>query len=99
MIDPLFRKTIFLAPDHGGDNIKGGGHPSDSTVSADEEIQDALGNMTPGRAGIPGTNDPGPGGSRTNTGQGKPLDDEETRESPGRSPGRPTGEGSGAGSG
>lgn len=71
--------------------MKGGGHPSDETVPADEEIADAFGQMTPQRRGMPGTNDPGVPGSRTERGQGKPLEDESARADP--HPGPQTGEG------
>ncbi|HEX8295572.1 MAG TPA: hypothetical protein VF593_04695 [Chthoniobacteraceae bacterium] len=86
---------IFFMADHGGNSIKGGGHPSDEAVSADEEISDALGELVPQRSGIPGTNDPGTPGSRTFTGQDKPMDDESARAHP--HPGPDTGEGSGSG--
>src|SRR4051812_25457657 len=81
----------FMMADHGGDSVKGGGHPADETVSADEEIRDAMGEMTPQRRGTPGTNDPGVPGSRTETGRGKPERDESARAHP--HPGPQTGEG------
>jgi hypothetical protein len=93
---PLNRAAIFHMPEHGGDSVKGGGHPSDETVSAEEEIRDAFGQMTPQRRGMPGTNDPGVPGSRTHMGQGKPMEDESARAHP--HPGPQTGEG-GTGSG
>ncbi len=86
---------FFRMPDHGGNSIKGGGHPADETVPAEEEIRDALGEMTPQRSGIPGTNDPGVPGSRTHMGQDKPLEDESARSHPHSGP--QTGEGSGTG--
>jgi hypothetical protein len=52
------RKQLLWMADHGGDSVKGGGHPADETVSAEEEIADARGEMTPQRRGMPGTNDP-----------------------------------------
>ncbi|MHA3769982.1 hypothetical protein ACXR0O_00430 [Verrucomicrobiota bacterium sgz303538] len=69
---------LFLAPEHGG-SVKGGGHPSDKTVPAEEEILDAMGQMMPARGRVPGTNDPGVPGSRTQTGQDNPLEDESAR--------------------
>src|SRR4051794_3196326 len=97
----LLQSTTFAArllwmAEHGGDSVKGGGHPADETVPAEEEIRDAFGQMTPQRKGIPGTNDPGVPGSRTERGQGKPLDDESARSHP--HPGPQTGEG-GSGTG
>jgi len=56
----------LLAPDHGGNAIKGGGKPSNSKTPAAEEINDALGYSAPGRGKLPGTADPGVPGSRTN---------------------------------
>ena len=56
----------FLVPDHGGTGVKGGGHPADSKVPAEEEINDALGYSTPGHGKIAGTGDRGVPGSRTN---------------------------------
>jgi hypothetical protein len=88
--------TVFHMADHGGDSVKGGGHPADETVPAEEEIRDALGEMTPQRGRMPGTNDPGVPGSRTQTGQGKPMEDESARSHP--HPGPQSGEG-GTGSG
>ena len=95
MNDTIFGRRvtqIFFSPDHGGNAIKGGGHPSDETVPAREEIRDAMGEMMPQRGGLPGTNDPGVPGSRTQTGQEKPMDDESARAKPHPGPG--TGEGS-----
>jgi hypothetical protein len=83
---------LFLMADHGGNAVKGGGHPADEAVPAEEEIRDALGNLVPQRGGIPGTNDPGAPGSRTHTGQDKPMDDESARAHPHSGP--DTGEGS-----
>src|SRR3954454_241263 len=87
---------FFWMADHGGDSVKGGGHPADETVSADEEIRDAMGEMTPQRRGTPGANDPGVPGSRTETGRGKSERDESARAHP--HPGPETGEG-GSGTG
>jgi len=89
------RARIFLMPEHGGNSIKGGGHPADETVGAEEEISDALGELVPQRGRIPGTNDPGTPGSRTQAGQDKPLEDESARAHPHAGP--DTGEGSGSG--
>jgi hypothetical protein len=86
---------LFRMPDHGGNSVKGGGHPGDQTVSADEEISDAMGELVSARKGIPGTNDPGVPGSRTQTGEDKPLEDESARAYPHSGP--QTGEGSGSG--
>ena len=82
-------------PDHGGNAIHGGGHPADESVSAEEEIRDALGNLVPQRGNIPGTNDPGTPGSRTHMGQDAPMEDESARSHPHAGP--DTGEGSGTG--
>jgi len=41
MINSLFHKpilTILRSPEHGGDAVKGGGHPGDQSVSAEEAI-------------------------------------------------------------
>ena len=62
--------------EHGGTNIKGGGHPADSKVPAEEEIRDAEGEMTPQHRGVPGTNDPGVPGSRTAMGEIQPVEAE-----------------------
>src|SRR6476660_8384034 len=83
---------LFFSPEHGGNPVKGGGRPADETVPAQEEIRDAMGEMTPQRGGLPGTNDPGVPGSRTETGQGKAMEDESARAKPHSGPG--TGEGS-----
>jgi len=58
--------TLFLAAEHGGDAVKGGGHPADDSVSAEEAIEDGQGRSTSGHAKVPGTADPGVPGSRTN---------------------------------
>lgn len=71
------RAERFLhAPEHGGNAVKGGGHPSDESVPAEEEIRDAQGNLVPSRGRVMGTNDPGAPGSRTETAGDKPLEDE-----------------------
>ena len=81
--------------EHGGNAVKGGGHPADESVPAQEEISDALGELVPQRGNTPGTNDPGVAGSRTQAGQDKPMDDESARAHPHAGP--DTGEGSGSG--
>jgi hypothetical protein len=57
---------IMYAPDHGGQNVKGGGSDSDPSGTWEEEIADALGQTFPARGRAPGTADPGVPGSRTN---------------------------------
>jgi hypothetical protein len=86
------RARFFLAPDHGGDAIQGGGHPADSPVPENEMIDDGMGFPTPQRGKKPGTGDPGEPGSRTNPVHGEPQPEDD------RPVGRPTGEGSGSGS-
>jgi hypothetical protein len=86
---------IFHLPEHGGDSVKGGGHPASETVPAEEEIEDAQGNMIGSRGRTPGTNDPGVPGSRTQTGVGDESDIDSGRANPHPGPG--TGEGSGSG--
>jgi hypothetical protein len=89
---PLPRR--FFAAEHGGNAVKGGGHPADDSVPEDEAIEDALGNLVSGRGKVPGTGDPGVPGSRTNpVAPGK----EPERESDAPPAGR-LGEGSGSGS-
>lgn len=89
------RGALFLMAEHGGSAVHGGGHPSDESVPAEEEIRDALGELVPQRGRTPGTNDPGVPGSRTHMGQEKPMDDESARSHPHAGP--DTGEGSGSG--
>jgi hypothetical protein len=36
------RRGRMFAPEHGGNVVKGGGHPSDSPVSLEQEIDDAF---------------------------------------------------------
>ncbi len=57
---------FMFAAEHGGDAVKGGGHPSDSPVPAEEAIDDALGRPVAGHAKTAGTGDPGVPGSKTN---------------------------------
>jgi hypothetical protein len=62
-----FGKTVFyLAGDHGGDSVKGGGHPAEAALSAADEITEGTGGAVEGRGRKPGMNDPGVPGSRTN---------------------------------
>jgi hypothetical protein len=86
--------TRFFAAEHGGDGVKGGGHPSDKFLPAEEAIADGQDQGFPGRGKVPGTGDPGVPGSRTN-----PADpnQEPEREEEGSPAGRLT-EGSGSGS-
>ena len=53
------RRPFFLAPEHGGDGVAGGGHPADSSVPASEAIDDAFGQNEGGRGKIPGVGVPG----------------------------------------
>ena len=62
----IFTTRFFLAADHGGDAVKGGGHPSDSPVPPEEAIHDAQGIPTTAHGKTAGTADPGVPGSRTN---------------------------------
>lgn len=57
---------FLFAQEHGGDAVKGGGHPAGSSLPASEPIEDALGHTVTGHAKTPGTADPGVPGSRTN---------------------------------
>lgn len=85
---------LFHAPEHGGHTVKGGGADSDPTGDGAGEIPDALGQTVPGRGRMPGVNDPGVPGSRTN-----PVTPGEEPQPESDDPvGRPTGEGSGSGS-
>jgi DUF2934 family protein len=60
------RPLLMFTPEHGGSAVKGGGHPSDSPVHAQEEIEDALGRTIAGRTNITGSPDRGVPGSKTN---------------------------------
>lgn len=84
------RARFFFAPDHGGNAIKGGGHPADSPVPESEMIDDGLGFATPQRGKKPGTGDPGEPGSRTNPVHGEPQPEDD------RLGGQPTGGETGA---
>jgi hypothetical protein len=57
------RTHVFFAPEHEGDAVSGGGHPTDSLVPATEAIDDAFAEDAGGRGKIPGVGVPG---SRTN---------------------------------
>ncbi len=57
------RHRILLLPDHGGDTVSGGGHPSDSPVPPTEAIDDAFAQDARGHGNVPGVGVPG---SRTN---------------------------------
>jgi DUF2934 family protein len=61
MIEYSFRERgrIFLAPEYGGEAVTGGGHPADSVVPAQEEIDDALGQDQRGYGNTPGVGVPG----------------------------------------
>jgi hypothetical protein len=50
---------LFLAPEHGGDAITGGGHPANVSPPAAEAINDALGREEGGRGQTPGVGVPG----------------------------------------
>src|SRR4051794_6484737 len=70
-----FQSLVFFSPEYGGDAVSGGGHPADSSVPAQEAIDDALGQDAGGRGKTPGVGVPG---SRTNpVGDGR--DDEIAR--------------------
>ena len=75
------RALLMFAPEHGGNAVKGGGHPSDSPVPAREEIDDALAQSVARHAEILGSGDLGVPGSKTNPVQKK-------RPAGGRSDGR-----------
>jgi hypothetical protein len=53
------RGRIFFAPEYGGNAVTGGGHPADSVVPAQEEIDDAFGQDQGGHAKTPGVGVPG----------------------------------------
>ncbi|HEX4665592.1 MAG TPA: DUF2934 domain-containing protein [Chthoniobacterales bacterium] len=59
----LFRPPLFLAPEHGGDTVSGGGHPADAPLPASEPIDDALAQDQRGYGNTPGVGVPG---SKTN---------------------------------
>lgn len=50
---------LFRAPEHGGDAVTGGGHPADSSVPAQEQINDAFGENQRGHGNTPGVGVPG----------------------------------------
>ncbi len=54
---------FFFAPEHGGDTVSGGGHPSDAPLPASEPVDDALAQDQRGHGNTPGVGVPG---SRTN---------------------------------
>ena len=47
------RSFFFLSPEHGGDTVAGGGHPADSSVPAQEAIDDAFAQDARGRGNTP----------------------------------------------
>lgn len=53
------RRRFFLAPEHGGNVVKGGGHPDDSKVPLTEQIDDAFAQDERGRGKTPGVGVPG----------------------------------------
>lgn len=57
------RRTFFLAPEHGGDAVSGGGYPAEASLPATEPIDDALAQDARGYGNTPGVGVPG---SRTN---------------------------------
>jgi hypothetical protein len=65
---------IFLAPEYGGEAVTGGGHPADSVVPAQEEIDDAFGQDQRGHGKTPGVGVPGSRNSPVN-----PLHDDISR--------------------
>ena len=77
-----FYKLPLLAPEHGGDTVKGGG-PADSPATPEEEIAEATGRAFVGHGKTPGTGDPGVPGSKTNPiGQDTPPTGEKEGEHP-----------------
>jgi hypothetical protein len=60
------RPSRRFAAEHGGDAVKGGGHPADDSIPAEEAIEDGQGRSVTGRGKVAGTADPGVPGSRTN---------------------------------
>lgn len=65
----------FRMADHGGHSVKGGGADSDPAGSGAAEIADALGESIPDRGNLPGVNDPGVPGSKTNpVEEGRPAE-------------------------
>ena len=57
------RAHFIFAPEHGGDTISGGGHPSDAPLPASEPVDDTFAQDPRGRGNTPGVGVPG---SKTN---------------------------------
>lgn len=53
------RRRIFFAAEYGGEAVTGGGHPADSAVPAQEEIDDAFAQDQRGHGNTPGVGVPG----------------------------------------
>ena len=58
--------TPLHSPEREGDSLKGGGHPADVQVPEDIEISEMTGETIGGHGKVPGINDPGVPGSKTN---------------------------------
>jgi hypothetical protein len=52
-------RKLYFSPEYGGDAVTGGGHPADSVVPAQEEIDDTFGQDAGGRGKTPGVGVPG----------------------------------------
>jgi hypothetical protein len=65
--------TRLLAPERQGDSLKGGGRPGDAPVPEETENEEMSGHTVTGHGKVPGIDDPGVGGSKTN-----PVDPEKT---------------------